>query len=258
MKDLIASEFTKIRTTRTVYWLFAAMLGLVAFGVVTTSHEQLGVEQFGSLGDQVPLVEQEFLFMTGSIVWLFVLLVGLRSSTDEFRYGTIVPALLANPARARMLMAKVAVVGTTAIVFFVCAYASALAIGIPRLGPEGAATAVATTAMASLLGKVALMSIAWAAMGVAIGLAVRHQAAAIAGSLVWIMFVEMFMEGYAEHIVRFLPVHATTALVGPPSVGTGGVGDIVLSTLPGGLVLAGWAAAWCVFGAIVMHRRDIA
>jgi hypothetical protein len=65
--------------------------------------------------------------------------------------------------------------------------------------------------MASLIGKVMLMSILWASLGVAVGLAVRHQVAAIVGPLVWIMFVEMFMEGYAEHVVRFLPVHATTA-----------------------------------------------
>ena len=242
MKDLIRAEFLKMRTTRTVYGLFAVMLALVAFGVSTTTPQQ-----------QVPPVEQEFLFMTGSIVWLFVLLLGLRSSTDEFRYGTIVPALLANPARGRMLLAKVAVVGTTAIVFFMCAYALALAIGIPRLGPEGAATDAATTAMASLLGKVALMSIAWAALGVAIGLAVRHQVAAIVGSVVWIMFIEAFMESYAGQVTRFLPVHATTALVGPPNVG-----DLVLGALPGGLVLVGWAIAWVSVGAILMRRRDIA
>ena len=258
MKNSIRAEILKICTTRTVYWLFAAMLGLVAFGVLTTSHEQLGVEQFGSLGNQMPLVEQEFLFMTGSIVWLFVLLTGLRSFTDEFRHGTIVPSLLANPSRVRVLLAKVIVVAATAVVFVLGAYALALAIGVPRLGHEGASTNIATLAMASLLGRVALMSILWAVVGVAIGLAIRHQVAAIVGSLVWIMFVEMFMEGYAKHVVKFLPVHATTALIGPPSVEGSGTGDIVLSALPGGLMLAGWAAAWIAIGAIAMLRRDIA
>lgn len=242
MKNLIRAEFLKMRTTRTVYWLFAALLALVAFSVFTISH-----------GDQVPLVDQEFLFVTGSITWLFVLLVGLRSFTDEFRHGTIVPTLLANPDRGRLLLAKVVVLAATSLVFVVSAFALALAIGVPQLGSTGAAANVATPAMASLLGRVGLMSILWATLGVAIGLAVRHQAAAIVGSLVWIMFVEMLLESAAEQVTKFLPVHATTALVAPPNVD-----DLVLGALPGGLMLAAWAAAWCVFGAIAMHRRDIA
>jgi ABC-2 type transport system permease protein len=242
MMNLIRAEFLKIRTTRTVYGLFAAMLALVAFGVLTISPQY-----------QVPLVEQEFLFMTGSITWLFVLLLGIRSFTDEFRHGTIVPTLLANPERARVLLAKLVVVAATALAFVLGSYALALAIGVPRLGSGGTATDVTTTAMASLLGRVALMSTLWAVLGVAIGLAVRHQVAAIVGSVVWIMFVEMFLESYAVRVAKFLPVHATTALVGPPNVD-----DVVVGALLGGLLLAGWAAAWCVASAILLQRRDIA
>jgi ABC-2 type transport system permease protein len=243
MKNLIRAEFLKIRTIRMVYGLFAAMLALVAFGVFNTP----------PLNDRMPLVEQEFLFMTGSIMWLFVLLLGIRSFTDEFRHGTIVPSLLTNPDRVRVLLAKVIVVAAIAVLFAVSAYAVGLAIGVPRLASEGSAANVATIAMLSLLGRVALMSILWATLGVAIGLAVRHQVAAIVGSLVWIMFVEMFLESAAGHVAKFLPVHATTALVGPPNVD-----DIVLNALPGGLMLVGWAAAAIVAGAGLMQRRDIA
>jgi ABC-2 type transport system permease protein len=242
MKNLIRAEFLKIRTIRMVYGLFAAMLALVAFGVFNTP----------PLDPRIPLVEQEFLFLTGSIMWLFVLLLGIRSFTDEFRHGTIVPTLLSNPDRIRVLLAKVIVGVAIALVFAVAAYAVALAIGVPRLASEGSAANVATITMLSLLGRVALMSILWATLGVAIGLAVRHQVAAIVGSLVWIMFVEMFLESAAKHVAKFLPVHATTALVGPPNVD-----DIVLSALPGGLMLVAWAAAALAAGAGLMRRRDI-
>jgi ABC-2 type transport system permease protein len=243
MKNLIRSEFLKIRTTRMVYGLFAAMIALVAFGVLNTP----------PLDRRIPLVEQEFLFLTGSIMWLFVLILGIRSFTDEFRHGTIVPTLLTHPARGRVLLAKVMVVAAIALVFAVGAYVVALAIGVPRLAPEGPAANVVTIAMATLMGKVALMSILWATLGVAIGLAVRHQVAAIVGSLVWIMFIEMFLESAAKHVAKFLPVHATTALVGPPNVD-----DIVLSSLSGGLMLAAWAAAAIAAGDVLMRRRDVA
>lgn len=260
MKNLIRAELLKIRTTRTVYWLFAAMLALVAFGVFTTSHHQAGVEQFGSGGIAVPLVDQEFLFMTSSITWLFVLLLGLRSFTDEFRHGSIVPTLLANPDRRRVLLAKVVAVTSTSLVFVVGAYAVALAIGVPRLGSEGAETNIATLAMATLLGKAALMSILWAALGVGLGLAVRHQVAAIVGSFVWIMFVETFLEqfGQAKYLTKYMPVHTWIAVIGPPSVEAGGAGDLVLSALPGGMAFAAWAVASIVAGVFIMQRRDIA
>jgi ABC-type transport system involved in multi-copper enzyme maturation permease subunit len=153
MTNLVRAEFLKIRTTRTVYALFAAMLALVAFGVFTTSHRQEGEEQFGSLGEVVPLVEQEFLFLAGSIAWLFVLILALRSFTDEFRHGSIVPTLLASPDRRRVLLAKILAVSATGMVFIFGAYALALAIGVPRLGHDGASANVATIEMAALLGK---------------------------------------------------------------------------------------------------------
>jgi ABC-type transport system involved in multi-copper enzyme maturation permease subunit len=252
MKNLIRAEFLKIRTTRTVYWLFGAMLALVAFAVLATKPS---LSQEGM--DPTSLVNQEFLFLTGSITWLFVLVLALRSFTDEFRHGSIAPTLLANPDRHRVLLAKAVAVAATGLVFVVGAYAVALAVGVPRLG-LGADTSIATVAMAKLLGKAALMSILWAALGVGVGLAVRHQVAAIVGSFVWIMFVESFLEGAAPAVAKYLPVHAWIAVIGPPSVEGGSVSNVVLGALFGGMMLAAWAAASIVGGAVLMQRRDIA
>lgn len=243
MKDLMRAELLKVRTTRTSYGLFVAMLALVAFAVGNMSLP----------GDRLPLVEQEFLFVAGSITWLFVLILGIRSFTDEFRYGTIVPTLLTNPDRVRVALAKVIVVAAIALVFAVGAYVLALAIGVPRLASAGQPANIVSVAMASMLGRVALMSILWATLGVAVGLAVRHQVAAVVGSLVWIMFVESILESGAENVARFFPVHATTALMRPPDVD-----NVVLGALAGGSILAAWAVASFVGAATALRRRDIA
>jgi ABC-2 type transport system permease protein len=247
MKDLIRAEFLKICTTRTVYGLFAAMLALVAFGVFTT----LGNDPYS--WRSIPLVDQEFLFMAGSIMWLFVLVLALRSFTDEFRHGSIVPTLLANPDRRRVLLAKVVAVAATGLVFAAGAYALALAIGLLRLGSEGGDTNIATVEMATLLGRAALMSILWAALGVGLGLAVRHQVAAVVGSFVWIMFIETFLEGPAPHVAKYLPVHAWISAIGPPVSA-----EVALGALMGGLMLATWTAAAILVGGGLMERRDIA
>lgn len=261
MMDLIRAEFLKIRTTRTVYGLFAAMLALVAFGVFTAGRDQMGNVD-PHTWRSIPLVGQEFLYITGSIVWLFVLVLAVRSFTDEFRHGSIVPTLLASPDRRRVLLAKCVAVAGTGLLFVVGAYVLALAIGVPRLGP-GADTSIATVEMAALLGKAAATSMLWAALAVGLGLAVRHQVAAIVGSFVWIMFVEPLLEGWAPAVVKFLPVHAWTAVLGPPTAllrpeADGSVTHLALSSLTGGMMLAAWTAVAIAAGAALMQRRDIA
>jgi ABC-2 type transport system permease protein len=244
MIGLIRAEFLKLRTTRTVYGLLAATLALVAFSVMT------GLGNDAAALRSTSLVDQEFLFMTGSVLWLFVLVLGIRSFTDEFRHGSIVPTLLAQPDRARLLLAKVVVEGAASLVFFASAYAVALAIGVPRLASAGGDSSVATGAMAELLGRAVGSTLLWAAIGVGLGLAVRHQVAAVVGSFVWIFFVESMLEGLAPNIVRYLPVHAWIAVNGP-------AGDMVLSPLWGGVLLLAWTVAIIGAGAILMHRRDI-
>ncbi len=245
MIDLIRAEFLKIRTTRTVYGLLAAMLALVAFSVVAV----LGNDP--DAWRSLLLVDQEFLFMTGSVMWLFVLVLGIRSFTDEFRHGSIVPTLLANPDRRRVLLAKVVAVGATSLLFVVAAYALALVIGLPQLASVGADTSIATGAMAETLGLSAATTLLWAALGVGLGLAIRHQVAAIVGGFVWIFVIESILEGPAPDIVKYLPVHAWIAVNGPTA-------ELVLDPVYGGLVLVAWAAAVIGAGVVLMQRRDIA
>lgn len=245
MIDLVRAEFLKIRTTRTVYGLLVAMLAVVAFAVVTA----LGNDPY--VWRSIALVDQEFLFMTSSLMWLFVLVLGIRSFTDEFRHGSIVPTLLANPDRRRVLLAKIVAIGATSLVFFVAAYALALAIGLPRLASVGGDTSVATGAMAEMLGRAAGTALLWAAIAVGLGLAIRHQVAAIVGSFVWIFFVESMLEGPAPDIVQYLPVHAWIAVNGP-------AGEAVLSPLWGGVLLLAWTLTAIGAGAAMMQRRDIA
>ena len=99
MRNQIASEFRKLATTRSIYAMLAGLV-IVGLGVVATTTDA----EPGSL--LAPLEHQAFLNVSLTIAPLFGLLLGLRSFTDEFRYGSIVPTLLANPDRRRVLGAK--------------------------------------------------------------------------------------------------------------------------------------------------------
>ena len=96
MRDQIASEFRKLTTTRSIYAMLAGLMAVVAVGVVAI------VTGGASTDLQAPREQQTFRHVPLTIAPLFALLLGLRSFTDEFRFGSIVPTLLASPVRRRV------------------------------------------------------------------------------------------------------------------------------------------------------------
>ena len=96
------------------------------------------------------------------------------------------------------------------------AYALVLAIGLPWLKAEGVNAAAQFGPLAALLGKIALVSIWWAGLGVGVGLAARHQVAAIVGSLLWVMIGESILISLVPEVGRYLASNATSAMIGGP------------------------------------------
>lgn len=81
MRDQVASEFRKLTTTGSVYAMLAGLVAVVAIGVVAI------VTGGGSTDLQVTLEQQAFLHVSLTSAPLSGLLLGLRSFTDEFRFG---------------------------------------------------------------------------------------------------------------------------------------------------------------------------
>jgi hypothetical protein len=79
---------------------------------------------------------------------------------------------------------------------------------------------------------------------------VRHQVAAIAGSLIWLLAAEGILSDLVPNVARFFPGAAGLSFVGiyPSSVLTPALG----------LVLSGYAFIALFVGATLMRHRDIA
>jgi len=243
--NLIRAELAKTRTTRTAWSLLAVMLALTAFAAISWFGNDAWARH------PVPLTEQEFLIVGGSAPWLFILVLGARAFTDEFRHGTIVPTLLANPDRRRVLVAKVVTMATWSVVFSAAAYALALGIGLPLLAAEHADVAIDAGPLTSAFLRTTLATVLLGTLGVGIGLAIRHQAAAIIAPLLWIIAVENLLSQRLPRLAKYLLIGTANALGGVPGEGQ-------LSPLAGGLTLAAWAALAVAVGALLMQRRDIA
>ena len=244
MRDTIASECRKLATTRSLYAMLAGLTAVVGIGVVAIVASSRAPNLVG------PLEGQTFPHAALTITPLFGLLLGLRSFTDEFRYGSIVRTLLATPVRRRVLGAKLVATAGGGVALSLVATIVTIAVGVPMLLVKGVDVTWSASAMTEVIGRLVGATVLWTAIGVGLGLAVKHQVAAIAGSLVWLLAAEGLLSGLVPNISKYFPGAAGFAIVGinPAELLTPGMGA---------LVLGGYAVAAIAAGAVLMERRDI-
>jgi ABC-type transport system involved in multi-copper enzyme maturation permease subunit len=243
--DQVRSELIKLRTARSSVVMLLALAAIMALGVVAV------VSDSGAAVLVRPLEAQPALHVALTIAPVFALLLGIRSFTDEFRFGSIVPTLLATPERRRVFAGKVAAAAVGGVVLGLAALGMSVAVAVAALLVKGAAVTVSAGPAAILAGRLLLSCVLWSALGVGFGLAVRHQVAAIAGALVWMLAGEALFSGLVPSVARFFPGAAGFGLVGINAAST-------LAPLAGGAVLAAYAIAAASIGGWLMNRRDIA
>ena len=246
MKDQIRAEVRKLRTTRSVWGLLAgavALASIAAWGMVST----------GAFGTSVALTTLPGFAEMMAIVPIFVVVLGIRSYTDEARHGAIVPTLLATPRRRRVVAAKAVVMGAAAVVFALAGTVAVAGVSLALLAADGVAVTVSLAALAILVGKAVAICVLWSAIGLGLGLTVPHQVAAIVGSILWMLIGESIIEMLAPGVSRFLPAHASTSVLGivPADMS-------VVAPAVGAALLGGWAALSLGAGTRSLARRDIA
>ena len=238
MKALVRSEFLKLRTTRTVYFVFA---GVIAIAVVTVLDPNSTAETF-----EKPFNKQTFLLFTSMLTRLLILVLGIRLITDEFRHGSIVPTLLASPGRGRMLMAKAMVAGAAGFVAATLAWFAMTGAATLAASSEGTILALDSTAWLTLVGM-AGAGMLWGAIGVFLGALIRNQLAATVGGLLWLMGIEDMFRGLLGDAGGYLPGQASLFLLAPTA-------SIAATSA---LTFGAYAVALALLGARAM-RRDIA
>ena len=241
MRKAIAAELQKLTSTRGTYGLALGALAIVA----VATPPMVGDASLDQLAK--PLHDQQVLFPV-MFTRLFVLVLGIRAVTDEFRYGTAIPSFLAIPARYRVVAAKLLVMAGAGLVVTVAAEAVMLALTYGLSQGRGLTPAFGVadaTAVAGAAGAGAL----WAAIGVGIGAAVRHQLAAVLVPVVWVMFVEdNLVAAQWPRLASYLPAEVGMDLVFATTWRT-----VWMS----GAILAAYAVAFWAAGTALIHRRDI-
>jgi len=232
------AELLKIRSTRTTIGLILAMIALILLFTLLT----------GLLSHPSGLASKEdqrsFLSLA-SLASVFSALAGALLVTSEYRYGTIRPTVLFNPARSHVLSAKVIAGALAGIAFGVIGEAIGWAIG-----GRGITVALNSGDIVLLtLGGLAGVAL-WGAIGAGLGAIIHNQVGAIITLLAWGLVVDNLLFGLAPSVGRFMPTRASDALTGLKV-------HHLLSPGAGAVILIAWAAALAAIGIALTARRDI-
>jgi ABC-2 type transport system permease protein len=240
MKSLIHAEITKLVTTRTALGLLVGAVGISVLAVLAPGES--AVAEFSR-----PFHEQQWVFIVATLMRVFLLVLGIRAVTDEFRHGTMTPTLLVAPNRNRLVTAKVIALAAAGIVVAMTAGAVLIASAMMLAALHGVTLELGAGDLPAVAGMV-LSGALWPVIGVGVGLIVKSQVAAIVGGLVWLMAIEEFVRGRLGDFAGYLPGQAGLGLVVAPT------GRFLLTTA---LTLAVYALASTTAGALTMGRRDV-
>ena len=247
MSRQIASELLKLRTTRTAVALIGSVLGIVV--LISTLATLTG--DFDS--DNFSVVD---LLAISGFSQLIALVLGILAVTTEFRHGTITPTLIAAPGRGRLLGAKLIANGLAGVLLAAIAVAVCTAIVLGGLSARDIPTGLQDGDVTRIVVGQVVAGALWAALGVGLGALVGNQVGAIVGALAWTFLIENLLTlipGFGEQVQKYGINGASNGLGNLESQNTGDV----LAQLPGGLLLAAYALAFCVAGFVALRRRDV-
>jgi len=239
MTAALKAEWLKLVSTRAFYGLVAAgslLAAFIAFGLMAQGPPpwNLAAEEIGQIGSVSAI--------SGG---LFCLILGMRSFTDEFRYGTIVHTAFSDPHRTRTAIAKAIVAGAGG---FILTFAS---IALTALALVAATTLTGGTVTADgdalRIGVGLLLGGAlWAVLGVGVAALIRQPVPAVVTALLWVLVLENVAGLLLGPVTRYLPGQTAQVLArgAPEAAAAAGV----MALWAAGLWLAGW---------VTLRRRDV-
>jgi hypothetical protein len=243
MKDLLAAEWLKLRTTRLLYGTLPAAVLISAAAVAGVAVATDGTAKLESAHGI-----REALSSTGSGA-VVVLVAGIIIAAGEYRHGTAADTFLTTPRRHRVLAAKLVVGAALGLVVGLVTAVASLGVARGVYAAEGASFPLQDGEVWATLAGTLVYTTLFAVVGVGLGTLVRNQVTAVTGALVWVAVVEHILVNLATTLGRWLPFGAGQAIVRTPI-------DDLLTPLAGAVVVTLYAAGFALAGLRVALTRD--
>lgn len=243
-QGLVRAELLKLSSVRSSLWLLVAGAGLSALALS-------GSVASGAVPDLASDEGLRIVLQHGGVGAILPLVLGILISAGEYRQGTVVDTFLTEPRRGRVVAAKLVTGGALGLVAgLITCVTTAVAATAWYAAKDVDLDLTSGVAVRSLVG-VALWTLLYAALGIAIGAVIRTPPVAIVSAVVWLFIIEGALAGLAVDVGRWLPGTAAGALGNAPA-------DGLLSQAGGGVVLLGWTAVAAVAAVLLTRRRDVA
>ena len=269
MGAAITSEFRKFFTTR-MWWgmaigifvagaAFAVILGFV---MTSDALAQQANAPVGPISGSPTQIANSVYTGGLSIGYTLTLVIGVLQIGSEYRHKTITSTFLSTPRRTQAMLAKVIALLGIGALYGVISLIGSVSAGAIVLSARGADPFPSTEVLRSLALSLLVLGL-WALIGLAIGILIPNQVAAILIGVGFAQVVEpllnfglMFWEFGREHIAQFLPSMATNSMVSGVTQ-TGAQAPNTLEWWAGALVLVAYAAVLTVVGIVRTNRQDI-
>ena len=259
MRRVIHSELIKLRTTRMWWGILLGLVGMVALNVLPTA--LFAGQDFGA-GVPVSPSLDEIAGLTAvygagyQSGYLLVLVLGIIIGASDRRHGTATTTFLATPSRGRVIITKMIVAAAAGLLYGVATQAVTVAVAAPVVLARGAELNLGNPAVQRSL-ALGIPGIAlWGVIGVALGILLRNQVAAILVAVGYIFIGDFLLAGglnlaQLDAAASYTPNNASNAIVG------GFTGFELLDWWAGMLVLLGYGVAIALLGWLIGRTRDI-
>jgi ABC-2 type transport system permease protein len=246
--DVLASEWTKIRSVKSTY----VLLAVAAFTAVGGSAIVALSERASNKPDRFDPVASIFLaWLEYPILALGIL--GALTFTSEYTTGQIRTTFAAVPQRLSVLAAKAAVTGAVALIFGETLAFATFSLFEAILAGHHGATSLSHPGVSGELLSAGFTLFAIALLGLALGAIIRHTAGAVAAipALIYLPLVVLWLpHPWNDTIGKLTLLTAAYELVSEHS--HSGLLSRPLSLA----VVAAWPAAALVIAAVVIRKRD--
>ncbi|HKR82406.1 MAG TPA: ABC transporter permease [Candidatus Saccharimonadales bacterium] len=244
MMPAIKSEFRKLLTTRTTYFI-------CGFALLINAFFSFWVEGFKAAATSLhnPLKLASEATSAVSAVSIFAALIAILLFANEYRYNTIMYTLTSTNSRSKVLVSKIFVVSVFALLFtVVMGVFSPLATSL-GIHVKGAVLAPQTIPYWDVAWRALFFGWAYGMIGLLFVGLMRNQVAAIVGLFVVPSTVETLLGLLLKDKVVYLPFSALSAVLQHPERGMISYGHAALVGLA--YLVFGWLVAWVLF-----LRRD--
>ena len=244
-KRLIEAEAIATRATRTTTILLVGAMALSSAAVVATFGASTAA---GRRFDDTMSISTAMHTSTVSTM-ILAMVAAIVAVTGDFRNGRIDQLFLTAPRRSAVLVAKGV---TSTIIGLMYGIGGALVSGATAwiwFRVNGESLDFGQKIVWQPLVGVVLAAPMFAAIGVGISAATRHQAATIGGVLGWILLVEPLVGAGLPDVGKWFPLATALALTNSPT-------DSLLSPMSGGLVLGAYTVIALTVGLVQLRTTD--